>query len=406
MSEFAVTVERIRAIEPIPDADKIELAAIGEYRSVVAKGAFKPGDLAVYIPEASVLPEWLIEKLNLVGKLSGGQKNRVKAIKLRGCLSQGIVYPTSEVNTWTNDSYGCVMRAVRGHSEDDIQMDVVEGDDVTEFLGIKKYDPMEAMDANQRRRMHGECAYVPGKTVKYDFENWKKYPSIFADGDEVVITEKLHGTMCCFAYYPGLNHPELPDDVFVYSKGLGASGQVFKWNEANAENLYLKAFRLLDEDRYVETTGEPYVFDVIDRLVDVLNMWGLRDLDTPIFLFGEVFGKGVQDLGYGHDTPAFRAFDVWVGDPQTGRFIDAVDKYTLFTAANIPAVPVLYQGPFSREVMFLHTDGLTSFGGVNIREGVVVTSAREEWINRFGRKIAKNISGDYLTRKGSVTEFT
>lgn len=401
MSEFAVTVERIRAIEPIPDADKIELAVIGEYRSIVAKGAFKPGDLAVYIPEGSVLPEWLIEKLNLVGKLSGGQKNRVKAIKLRGCLSQGILYPVIkekynfavEGETVYENGKFVSMRELRVDRKDKI-----EGLKVTAFLGIKKYDPMEAMDANQRRRMHGECAYIPGKTVKYDFENWKKYPNIFADGDEVVITEKLHGTMCCFAYYPGLNHPELPDDVFVYSKGLGASGQVFKWNEANAENLYLKAFKALARESSLAET-------VIERLAEALYDLGHAPPETPVFLFGEVFGRGVQDLGYGHDTPAFRAFDVWVGDPQTGRFIDAVDKYTLFAAADIPAVPVLYQGPFSREALFLHTDGLTSFGGVNIREGVVVTSAREEWINRFGRKIAKNISGDYLTRKGSVTEF-
>jgi RNA ligase (TIGR02306 family) len=246
--------------------------------------------------------------------------------------------------------------------------------------------------------MHGECAYVPGKTVKYDFENWKKYPWVFNEGDEVVITEKLHGTMCCFAYYPGLNHPELPDDTFVYSKGLGASGQVFKWNEANAENLYLKAFRSLTNETNLAAT-------VTERLAEALYDLGLAPPETPLFLFGEVFGKGVQDLGYGYDTPVFRAFDLWVGTPEGGRFIDAVDKFDLFKAAGVEAVPVLYQGPFSREVMMLHTDGLTSYGGVNIREGVVVTSAREEWINRYGRKIQKNVSGDYLTRKGNTTEF-
>jgi RNA ligase (TIGR02306 family) len=395
MSEFAVSVERIRAIEPIPEADKIELAVIGEYRSVVAKGAFKPGDLAVYLPEGSVLPDWLIERLNLVGKLSGGQKNRIKAIRLRGCLSQGIVYPAHdtilEAGTLSSVTPAVVW-------SDGVARSVEEGDDVAEFLGIKKYDPTEAMDANQRRRMHGECVYIPGKTVKYDFENWKKYPWVFNEGDEVVITEKLHGTMCCFAYYPGLNHPELPDDTFVYSKGLGASGQVFKWNEANAENLYLKAFRSLTNETNLAAT-------VTERLAEALYDLGLAPPETPLFLFGEVFGKGVQDLGYGYDTPVFRAFDLWVGTPEGGRFIDAVEKFDLFKAAGVEAVPVLYHGPFSREVMMLHTDGLTSYGGVNIREGVVVTSAREEWINRYGRKIQKNVSGDYLTRKGNTTEF-
>ncbi|TFG98651.1 RNA ligase (ATP), partial [Candidatus Thorarchaeota archaeon] len=89
MSTFAVKVARIRAIEPIENADVIELAVIGDYRSVVRKGDFRAGDLAVYVPEASLVPEWLLEKMGLTGKLTGKLKNRVKAMKLRGCLSQG-----------------------------------------------------------------------------------------------------------------------------------------------------------------------------------------------------------------------------------------------------------------------------------------------------------------------------
>ena len=63
MSSFDVKVTRIRAIEPIENADAIELAVVGDYRSVTRKGDFRAGELAVYIPEASVLPEWLIEKM-------------------------------------------------------------------------------------------------------------------------------------------------------------------------------------------------------------------------------------------------------------------------------------------------------------------------------------------------------
>lgn len=80
MSGFSVPVVRVRAIEPIPGADAIELAVIGDYRSVVRKGQFKPGDRAFYLPEAAVLPDALIETLGLVGKLAGSGKNRIKAI--------------------------------------------------------------------------------------------------------------------------------------------------------------------------------------------------------------------------------------------------------------------------------------------------------------------------------------
>src|SRR4051812_34923701 len=96
MSDFQVRIVRIRNIEPIPGADNIELAVIGDYRSVIQKGQFNKGDIGVYIPEASVLPDWLVEQLGLIGRLAGPDKNRVKAIKLRGCVSQGILMPIPE----------------------------------------------------------------------------------------------------------------------------------------------------------------------------------------------------------------------------------------------------------------------------------------------------------------------
>jgi hypothetical protein len=49
MSTFQVNVIKINAIEPIEGADAIELAVVGDYRSVVRKGQFKAGNLAVYI---------------------------------------------------------------------------------------------------------------------------------------------------------------------------------------------------------------------------------------------------------------------------------------------------------------------------------------------------------------------
>ncbi len=92
MSSFDVTVRRIESITEHPNADNIECAHIDGYIAVVPKGEFHEGDLAVYIPEQSLLPEWLLADMGLVGKLAGPQKNRVKAIKLRGVLSQGLLY--------------------------------------------------------------------------------------------------------------------------------------------------------------------------------------------------------------------------------------------------------------------------------------------------------------------------
>lgn len=98
MSTFECPVVRV-AIEPHPNADAIELARVGGYLAIVKKGQFKDGDLAVYIPEQAVLPEWLLkllgfwDDLNGKGTLSGSAGSRVRAIKLRGVLSQGLLIP-------------------------------------------------------------------------------------------------------------------------------------------------------------------------------------------------------------------------------------------------------------------------------------------------------------------------
>ena len=115
MAEFAVKVERLRAIEPHPNADRLDLAVVGEYRSIILKGQYEVGDLVAYIPEAGVLPDTLIEEMGLTGRLAGKQANRVKAIRLRGIVSQGLCYRARE--GW------------------------VEGQDVTDEMGIIKYEP-------------------------------------------------------------------------------------------------------------------------------------------------------------------------------------------------------------------------------------------------------------------------
>ena len=135
MSSFECKVYKL-TIEEHPNADAIELARVGDYLSIVKKGEFKTGDLGVYIPEAAVCPEWLLKEIGLEGKLAGKAKNRVKAIKLRGILSQGLIYPV--IGESSNFPDACTF-AVKNETD---TMGVGEGDDVTEFLGITKYEPV------------------------------------------------------------------------------------------------------------------------------------------------------------------------------------------------------------------------------------------------------------------------
>ena len=77
MSAFTATVMKI-IVEPHPNADAIELARVGDYFSIIKKGYLKTGDLAVYIQEGSIVPEYIQEEVGCLGKLAGSAKNRVK----------------------------------------------------------------------------------------------------------------------------------------------------------------------------------------------------------------------------------------------------------------------------------------------------------------------------------------
>jgi len=350
MSTFSVPVVSIRAIEAIPDADAIELAVVGDFRSVVRKGQYSPGDRAIYLPESAVLPDILIETLGLTGKLAGSAKNRIKAIRLRGCLSQGVLY-------------------------DAVPDDAAEGQCMAEILGVVKYDPPVPA------HMAGEVANLFGHPLKYDIENFKAFPGVLAEGEEVEFTEKAHGTFCGIAVIPGIAHDEMfCGDGLVYSKGLGSKGLVFKDNAANAGNLYVQAARTIGLHDRIRATFP----------------------GKTVHVLGEVFGFGVQDLTYGRKDRGFAVFDIHVDGAYLGRdeLADAA------TALGLSRVPVLYRGPFSCKIMMQHTDGKTVIGdGAHIREGVVITPVRERRDDNIGRVILKSVSANYLLRKGNATEF-
>ena len=84
-------------------------------------------------------------------------------MKLRGALSQGLVYPVRD-------------GLVRGRT-------VTEGDEVTELLELVKYEPPIPT------AMEGEVMAAHGATIHYDIENVKKYPDELRAGEPVVITE-------------------------------------------------------------------------------------------------------------------------------------------------------------------------------------------------------------------------
>jgi RNA ligase (TIGR02306 family) len=371
MSEFVVKARKISSISPIEGADSIEVAQIMGYQCVVQKDLHTVGDNVIYIPEAAVLPEKLLKITGFEGKLAGSKKNRVKAIKLRGVLSQGLVLPLYEITRNYNVSVD----------------DILESENLMELLNIEKYIPIVPAS------FKGDgVALQDANRVVFDVENYKNEPHLIAHKEEIFVTEKIHGTMAACGYGP-LNVGDKISDFtkdqyehcyFASSKGMFAKGIVFPFTEENIrKNLYCKTFH--DMNMFMKL--EPYHREMLKP-------------NQGIVIFGEIFGNGVQDLKYNQEIPTFKGFAVYIYEDSlsNGKFIPAAQAKEVIEEMWIPFVPIIKTMEYNPEALkYLATGNSTIDGSTHIREGVVAHSTQ-----RFA--MLKFINDDYLTRKGG-TEF-
>lgn len=385
MSSFSVKIRRV-AIEPHPNADAIELAQVDGYQSIVAKGQYKTGDLVAYIPEQAVLPEWLIQALNLEGKLAGKNKNRVKPVKLRGVVSQGLCYPVEH-----HVPEKAISNALKylGNDGQFHHQVVQEGEDVTELLGIEKYEPPIPV------HMAGEVYNAHGMTINFDVENIKSWPNVLQEGEDVVVTEKLHGSWCCYGFHPDLGM-ETP---IITSKGLSSKGLALKINDANKNNIYMRAFENLCKDTI---WGGPIT--IVEQFkADARHVVSQHEPDNEAFyLLGEVAGPGIQkNFDYGLKQVQFYLFDVAFIKNGSVCYVDDDDLDEVAKILNINKVPILYRGPYSDDLLERYTSGTESISNTHIREGIVITPCKERYDSQLGRVKLKSVSDQYLLSNGT-----
>jgi hypothetical protein len=150
------TLRRIKELRPIPNADRIEVALIDGWEVVVNKSdGFKVGDMVVYVEIDSILPDR--PEFEFMRKY----KFRVKTIKLRGQVSQGLVLPASIL---ANYNYDWLVAS--------------EHDDVTDIIGITKYDPEAVKEKVWWQKLAAQTKVVfpwwlkPFKRIKFIREWW------------------------------------------------------------------------------------------------------------------------------------------------------------------------------------------------------------------------------------------
>ena len=147
MTRTLASIETISELNPISGADKIEVARIKGWNVVVKKGQFEVGDKVVYCEVDSVLPE------RPEFEFLKDKHYRIRTVKLRGQVSQGICFPLDVLNNgdW-NLNYSMDSAPF---SFDELE----NGFDVTNVLGITKYEKPIPVSLRGRIRYIAELSY-------------------------------------------------------------------------------------------------------------------------------------------------------------------------------------------------------------------------------------------------------
>ena len=339
------SIQTIKSLSPIKDADRIELASMNgvEWKCVVLKGAHKAGDFVVYIEIDSLLPRAPWSEF-LFKPEDARTLYRVRTVKLRGQLSQGIVFSvnTLDFSCQTNLHYD----------------NLVEGADVTSLLGIVKYEPPVPAC------LSGICkGNFPSYVPKTDEPRVQAHPGVLREiaGKEVHISVKMDGNSGTFLMHEG--------HFSVCSR-----------------NMML-------------TESETNTFWKVAKLYQLEEKLSLEAY-SHLAIQGEVCGPGIQKNRLNlkeHDLFVFSIFDTI-----TGQYLGWEDFIRTVQALRLKNVPLLYKGVFEPwwGVGHLLEMAEGSYEGTsNQREGIVIRPLVEYMSTTLkGRLSFKTINNLYLLK--------
>lgn len=359
MSSFKVEVCKIEEVKAHPNADRLDLVRVKDWWCVSSKGSFNQGDLCVYFPIDSVLPP------NVEGAIFGPDSkvklhnSRIRTIKLRGAISQGLVVQRNVV---------------------DLDESSPEGDDVTKYLGVTKYEPPIRLGDASNSQSATKKQINPNFRKFGGIENAKNYPNLFEENEEVSVTEKCHGSHFRCGYVPFWANTWWKK----LQKFFGFAPKyefVFGSNNVQLQNrLIYKGY--YDKNVYAEA----------------IVKYNLKELLKPgEVLHGEVYGDGIQK-NYLYDCKQDERktifFDVRIND----EWLDTVAFRHWAKERGLPVVPELYRGPFKKEKIIQLKDGPSIIcSNQKVREGIVVKPLKEQSCY-IGRKLLKFISDEYLLK--------
>ena len=295
------SIQRIVNIQPIENADSLELATVLGWHCVVKKEEFKVGDLVVYIEPDSILParpefEFLRPR-----------KFRIKTIKLRGQVSQGLVMS--------------LLILPEGRYKRSL-----EGTDVTEILDIKKYDPQaeqERIETSGERKSWLEKFLLRFSWYRRLFPKTSgSFPSWIKKTDEERI-QNLSGYLEEFRHF-----------FFSVSEKLDGQSATFFLKKVRNRKY---EFGVCSKNLRVSRQSRGSYWKVAEQLGIENVLRSMIELHDSIVFQGEIVGTGIQKNKYNLSGYAFYLYNIIID----GARIDPMNKIVFLNAFGIKTVPIL-----------------------------------------------------------------
>jgi RNA ligase (TIGR02306 family) len=333
MERKLVTVRKISKIEDIPGADVIQVVTVDGWKVVVRKGEFQEGEYVVYFEIDSALPEkdkrYAFLMKNGVREFDGGKIHRLRTVKLRGQISQGLILPLNTFPEITKTLDGGCGKSNSKWMESGFQ----------ELLGIKKYEaPIPACLAGQ---VKGAFPSIVPKTDEERIQNigylWGQM-----DDTEFEISEKLDGTSATF----GIHN----DEFVVCSRNLNLC--------ESDSNTYWKVARKF-------------------KIEESLRSEGL----TELFIQGEIVGEGIQNNLYKIKGQTLYVFSMY--DAKLGKYLSPFERVEICDKLKLQHVPIigvkkLSEVGRSTDEVLNFADGPSLLNPQTIREGVVFKEVNDQ----------------------------
>lgn len=370
-------VERIDSLHPIEGADRIEIAMIGGWQVVVQKGLHSIGNPVAYFEVDSLLPtdnpafaSLTTLSSKLLFEINGKGYARIKTIKLRGQISQGYIVPLSDL------------------SEEQVNV----GDDLTERLGVLKYEGREEREMNnagtkKNSQAPGTMAFpsfIP-KTDQNRIQNIvPRFIQARDSGEKFEKTFKLDGSSMTVYMYNGVNYVASRNVAFhlqVQNKGFL---QTLKDFIRQVKKVGWKRAKWIDQ---IPAANNAFT----QAAKNSGALLALSKENRNIAIQGELVGPKIQQNFEGVDSNQYFVYDVYLIDEQ--RYMLPIERYAFCGKHDLKHVPIAGIDNLEGDVkdVISDADGPSGLNG-KYREGYVYKSMNRD----FSFKV---ISNSYLLKE-------